>query len=330
MDEAKARLERLPGVSGVAVSRMASPPIFGRVSGAWITNVFTPAGEAASPVEILDYRVSENLFEVMGTRFLRGSTWPADARNQPFASAPVVLDETAAARLFGAADPIGRQVATKDPAGLHTVIGIVPHVKGSGPEEEGYLAAYFPLNPDPPRGFACLLVRAAGSPQTLLPVLSDVMAPLVQAGGSVDVTSADDALRIITSQRRFTALLMSLFGLVGALIGAAGIYAVMAAVVVQKTREIGVRVALGATSRDVQRQILGVALRHLAAGLLIGLPCAWWLSRGFTALLFQVTPADVSVYVGVASLLGGVGLAAALIPSPRAARVDPIICLRAQ
>jgi ABC-type antimicrobial peptide transport system permease subunit len=123
---------------------------------------------------------------------------------------------------------------------------------------------------------------------------------------------------------------MSLFGLVGALIGAAGIYAVTAAVVAQKTREIGVRVALGATARDVQRQILGVALRHLAGGLLIGLPCAWWLSRGFTALLFQVTPADLSVYAGVAVLLCGVGLAAALIPSRRAARVDPIICLRSQ
>jgi len=320
----------VPGVSAVAVSRMASPPIFGRISGAWITNDFTPAGTAQPAIKILDYRVSANAFDVMGIRFTRGSTWPIDARNTPFASAPVVLDELAAARLFGASDPMGRQVQTADPAGLHTVIGVVPHVMARGPEEQADLAAYFPLNPDKPQGFGGLLVRTNGSSATVMPALAAAILPFVPANGSATVTSADEALKKITSQRRFTALLMSLFGFVAALIGAAGIYAVMAAVVAQKTREIGVRVALGASSRDVQRQILGVALRHLAAGLLIGLPCAWWLSRGFTALLFQVTPADVSVYVGVAALLCGVGLAAALIPSRRAARVDPIICLRAQ
>ncbi len=256
--------------------------------------------------------------------------WSGALDNEPFASAPVVLDEQAAARLFGTIDPIGRQVVTVETAGVHTVIGLVPHVLGRGPEEESQPAAYFPLKPDPARTFASVLVRTAGSPDTLVPVITDALREFNQAQGWSYVYSANDALRQITAQRRFTAFLMSLFGIVGALIGAAGIYAVMASVVAQKTREIGVRVALGATSRDVQRQILGLALRHLVAGLIIGLPSAWWLSRGFTALLFQVTPADVSVYAGVAILLCAVGLAAALIPSRRAARVDPIICLRAQ
>ena len=330
VDDVRARIEQLPGVSAVALSRGASPPIFGRISGAWITNTFVPAGSNQAPVELLDHRVTANFFDVMGIRFIRGSGWSGPIENEPFASAPVVLDEQAATRLFGDLDPIGRQVVTVETAGVHTVIGLVPYVRGRGPEEAAQLAAYFPLRHDPARTFASLLVRTSGSPDALVPAVADAANHFSTAQGWSYVYSANDALRRITATRRFTAFLMSAFGLVGALIGAAGIYAVMASVVAQKTREIGVRVALGATSRDIQRQILTLALKNLMAGLLIGLPIAWWLSRGFTALLFQVTPADVSVYVGVATLLCFVGLAAAVIPSRRAARVDPIICLRAQ
>lgn len=330
VDVVKARLDEIPGIAGVALIRGASPPIFGRVSGAWITNKFVSGGGNQTPIEILDHRVTGNFFEVMGIRFIRGSAWPEAFQDEPFASAPVVLDDRAATSLFGELDPIGRQVVTSDPAGVHTVIGLVRHVQGSGPEEASQLAAYFPLKHDPARTFATILVRTSGPSEALVPAVFDAVSSFTPPQGWSPVYSANDAVRQITATRRFTAFLMSLFGLVGALIGAAGIYAVMASVVAQKTREIGVRVALGATSRDVQRQILGLALRHLVAGLIVGLPGAWWLSRGFTALLFQVTPADVSVYVGVAVLLCAVGLAAALIPSRRAARVDPIICLRAQ
>jgi ABC-type antimicrobial peptide transport system permease subunit len=102
----------------------------------------------------------------------------------------------------------------------------------------------------------------------------------------------------------------------------------MAAFVAQQTREIGVRVALGATPARVQRGVLALAGRHLAVGLAIGLPAAWWLSRGFTALLFQVTPADIVVYLGTAIILTIAGVLAAWIPARRAARIDPILSLR--
>jgi ABC-type antimicrobial peptide transport system permease subunit len=121
---------------------------------------------------------------------------------------------------------------------------------------------------------------------------------------------------------------MSAFGLVGVLIGAAGVYAVMASFVAQQTREIGVRLALGATPARIQRGVLALAWRHLLVGLALGVPIAWWLSRGFATLLFQVTPADISVYVGVSVLLIAVGFLAAWVPARRAARVDPIISLR--
>jgi ABC-type antimicrobial peptide transport system permease subunit len=139
---------------------------------------------------------------------------------------------------------------------------------------------------------------------------------------------AADAVRRITATRRFNGMLMSGFGLVGLLIRAAGVFAVMASFVAQQTREIGVRLALGATPARIQRAVLSLAWRHGAADLALGVPMAWWLSRGFAALLFRVTPADVSVYAGVAALLTAVALIAAWIPARRAATIDPIKSLR--
>lgn len=97
----------------------------------------------------------------------------------------------------------------------------------------------------------------------------------------------------------------------------------------QQTNEIGVRIALGATPRRIARQVLKSALGHIARGLTLGLPMAWWPSRGFGSLLFGVTAADLWVYAGVAAMVCTVGLIAALLPSRRAARVDPILSLRA-
>jgi ABC-type antimicrobial peptide transport system permease subunit len=102
----------------------------------------------------------------------------------------------------------------------------------------------------------------------------------------------------------------------------------MAAFVAQQTREIGVRMALGATPSRIQRGVMALAWRHLLIGLGLGLPIAWWLSRGFASLLFQVTPADASVYAGVSILLCVVGFMAAWIPARRASRIDPIVSLR--
>jgi ABC-type antimicrobial peptide transport system permease subunit len=115
---------------------------------------------------------------------------------------------------------------------------------------------------------------------------------------------------------------------VGLIIGAAGVYAVTSSVVSQQTREIGLRMALGATPQQIAREVLTSALTNIGFGLALGLPLAWWLSQGFGSLLFDVTPADLSVYASVSVMICAVGVAAALLPSQRAARVDPIISLR--
>jgi ABC-type antimicrobial peptide transport system permease subunit len=102
----------------------------------------------------------------------------------------------------------------------------------------------------------------------------------------------------------------------------------MGSFVAQQTREIGVRLALGATPLRIQRGVLALAWRHLLIGLALGVPVAWWLSRGFASLLFQVTPGDVSVYIGVSTTLIAIGVLAAWIPAHRAGKVDPLVSLR--
>jgi putative ABC transport system permease protein len=326
VDQVQTIVAQIPGVSGVALSRGASLPIFGRVSGAWITTDLTATGTNALALEVLDYRVTHNYFDVANLPFHRGSGWARDT--DPTTDAPVVLDELAARQLFGDADPMGRQVTAKSLAGVHTVIGIVPHVRAKGPEDESQPSAYFPLKHDPARVFAGLLVRTPGSPEALVPVVTKALEPFAPNQPEPYIYAADEAMAKITMARRFNAWLMSSFGMAGLLIGAAGIFAVMASTVAQQRREIGVRVALGATPSIIQREVLKTAVRHVVTGLAVGLPAAWWCSRGFAAMLFHVTPTDISVYAGVALLLAFVGLVAAAVPARRASKIDPVISLR--
>jgi predicted permease len=333
VDDVKRTLEVLPDVKSVAVATGASLPLIGSAfGGAWITNTMTRAdGSAGSDdarkLTVLQYRVTANYFDVAGMSFLRGRTWPDDPALNATA---VVLDEQGARQLFGADDPVGRQVRATDPAGVFTVVGTVPHVFARGPEATDPPAAYIALSPNPARNYAGLFVKTSRPADEMVALVNDALtslAPLTPPDEPF-VFVADEAVRRITATRRFNAGLMSAFGLVGVLIGAAGVYAVMGSFVAQQTREIGVRLALGATPLRIQRGVLALAWRHLLIGLALGVPVAWWLSRGFASLLFQVTPGDVSVYIGVSTTLIAIGVLAAWIPAHRAGKVDPLVSLR--
>ena len=329
VDEVESRLRQVPAVVDVAVVTYTSLPLvapaFGGAYGdTKIRTADDDAGHAA--VEVMVYRVTPNYFDVTGMSFRRGSTWSAaTARESP----PVVLDEIAARRLFGDRDPIGRPVACDDPKGVFSVVGVVPYVYSRGPENRVRPAAYLAITPNAARRFAGLFVRTSAPPDELVGVIETALRPLAPSRRFPYVYVVDEALSRLTAARRFNAILMSLFALFAIVIGAAGIYAVMASVVAQQTREFGVRVALGATAADIRHGVLVQAGRHLLLGLAVGLPAAWGISRSFGALLFQVRPSDLSIYVIVAVTLTMVGLIAAVVPARRASRVDPIVSLRA-
>jgi predicted permease len=328
VDEVQIRLKQIPAVVDVAVVTSSSLPIVGAAfSGGYADSKLrrTDGDTGLAPVEVRLYRVTPNYFVVTGMPFRRGSTWTAAAAE----STPVVLDELAARGLFGDRDPVGLHVRGDDLKSVFTVVGVVRFVRASGPEREALPSAYLPILPNATRRYASLFVRTSRPPDGLVSTVEAALGPLAPSGGARYVYLVDEAVRRMTATRRFNATLMSAFALFAMLIGGAGIYAVMASVVAQRTREIGVRIALGATTRNIHRDVMAQAGRHLALGLAVGLPAAWWISRGFGALFFQVRPTDLSIYIIVAVILAGIGLIAAVVPARRAARVDPIVSLRA-
>jgi predicted permease len=322
--DVKQRLEAVPGVAGVSMSGGASLPFVGGVQNT--VALLRPHSTSADDViNVLDYRVTPNYFGVAGLRFTLGGTWT----DETVADSPaVVLDQRTAQQLFGNENPLGKLLRPVKAEREYRVVGVVPYVPIRGPEAVVPSAAYFSYQFNPTRGYAEFFVRTNEPVEVAVRRITEALGPLGPPGDEPYVFAADEALRRLTAMRRFTAGLMSVFGLVGLLIGAAGVYAVMASVVSQQTRDIGIRMALGASAQRIAKGVFTMAGWHVCIGLAIGVPAAWWLSRGFASLLFGVTPTDISVYATVGAVLTVTAFAAAWLPARRAARVDPIVSLR--
>lgn len=328
VQDVEQRLEQIPGIAGVAAVRNSMPPLAGPAyGGAYDNALMQRTGDRAS-IDLDLYRVTSNYFSVAGMPFHRGSTWKTD---DP-AVHPIVIDDKVARRLFAGQDPLGQLVLVDEMKGrMFTVVGVVAQAFHRGPELDRP-AAYYAMPPHYKPSWVGFILRTSVPPESLVHAVEASLAdiappPHTPSGQGVHVVN--DAFQRLTAARRFNAWLMSIFAAVAILIGAAGIYAVMASVVVQQTHDIGVRVALGATTGRISRSVLAVAARHVALGLIIGLPLGWWISRGFASLFFQVGPASPLIYVIVVVALASVGWLAAIVPARRAARVDPIISLRA-
>jgi predicted permease len=327
VDDLADPLRSLPGVVSVAVVAAGSPPLIaaGFGGGSSTTTLQrSDAPEGTEPLMAEMRRVSPEYFQTAGMPFMKGQAFGYAEAGAPRA---IVIDDVAARALFGDQNPVGATVRGRGPQDVFTVTGVVAHVRLNGPERASGPQAYYALAPR--SGSPQLLLRTSPPLATILPAVQATLAHALPSGTPpAEVHALEDAFRRITADRRFNAGLMSIFGALALFIGAAGIYGVMASVVAQQTREIGVRVALGASAARIRRDVVAQAGRYLGAGLGLGLPAAWWTSRMFTSLLFDVRPTDPAVYAIVAALLVGVGVLAALVPARRAARVDPLIALK--
>jgi putative ABC transport system permease protein len=328
-------LRAVPGVGSVAELDRGSPPLVqaaglgGGATGMWLTRADAPSGTEGLQVDFL--RVSGEYFATAGIPMLRGTAF----RNDTASSQSVVIDEEAARRLFGVRDPIGAYVRFSGGTSPVTVVGVVAHVRKGGPEgARGPGAAespqaYVPLPLMGQRG-ATFLIRLSRPVALVRGPVQSVLTRVAPPGQRApELTALDDAFHRLTAQRRFTASLMAIFGTLALFIGAAGVYGVMASIVAQQTRDFAVRVALGATPGQISNGIVREASRYLLRGLALGLPAAWWLSRGFAALFYGVQPTDAFVYALVAVVMLVTGLLATLPAARRAARVDPIVALKA-
>ena len=330
VDDVKARFASIPGVTGVAAVNYSSPPIIGRAfGGAWSDSPLRVVGVPGDvSVEAVLYRVSADYFDVAGIPLRRGSVWSSSA---VAGGQPMVIDELAARAMFGDQNPIGQRVRAGNlDDRVFTIAGVVPFVFSQGPENTVQSSAYFAMPPSYRPNWVSFLLRTGVPPAALVPIVQDALDTVAPPGSSpgAGVRVVDDGFERLTAARRFNAGLMTAFGVFSLLIGAAGVYAVMAAIVSQQTREIGIRVALGATTNDIRRGVLATTARHVLIGLALGFPVAWWVSAGFGALFFQVRPSDPSVYLVVTAIVAAVSAIGCLLPARRASRVDPLVSLR--
>lgn len=294
-------IERARAVPGVVDAGIISGGL--PLSGSYIRYSIEVQGRQRPAEEMADLRqVTPGYFATAGMRLIRGRLF--EDRDELAGAVPVViLNETAARQYFGGREALGATVGLR--GGAPAVVGIVADVRLGGPEIDLRAEAYLPLGGDA-SGSSQLVVRTAGPPAALVPSIRAAIGEVLSPGELSSRTQiVEDLFRVITADRRFNAGLMTLFGVLGLLIGAAGIYAVMAFVVAQQTRDIGVRMALGAAPGRVLRGVLAHAGAHLAVGLVVGLTIAWAASRFIASLLFGVQATDPLVYVSVAALLAG-------------------------
>jgi predicted permease len=261
------------------------------------------------------------------TPVLRGRFFEAgDMRG---ATPVVILNEEAAARYLGGREPLGATIAIDRFEQPVTVVGIVGNVRLFGPEGAVRPEAYLPAAQGQFLGGA-LAVRTEGEPLAIADAVRDAIRTSFPEVSEPEAETLESLLGGLIAQRRFNMLIVSLFGGLALAIASAGLYGVMAYVVTQRTREIGVRLALGAPPGRVMTTVISRGVVHTAAGVAIGVAVAWQLASLVEGFLFEVQPHDPVVYAAAAVLLAACGVIAVFVPARRAARVDPVIALRAE
>jgi len=274
--------------------------------------------------------VSSNFFDTFGLRVLQGRALQSGDREGTLPVA--VVSQRFATRFFPGEDAIGRRVrmgGKNSTAPWLTIVGVVPDVYSGDSEEPRDERLYMPLAQNH-ANFVSLAVRTAGPPMAIVPAVRDAVASL-----NADIPiywpySMQEALaRPLWFIRVFGTMFM-IFGLIALFLASVGLYAVMAFSVSRRTREVGIRMALGARGPDVVRLVFRQGLVQLAIGMTFGLALALGVSRLLSMMLFDVQPRDPLVFGAVVGVLTLAGLLACLFPARRAARVDPLVALRAE
>jgi putative ABC transport system permease protein len=320
----------LPGVESAAIVTLR--PLWGTVGMDWPFGVEGQSQEDVERNPLLNLEsVSADYFETMGIPIRRGRTLAdTDDLTHP---GVVVVSESMAQRYWPNQDPIGKRLKIPLPdTPFHDTWLSVVGVAGDARYREirsGRLDLYMSYRQANHRP-RHLVVRSRLDPHALAGPVRDVVRGLDPDVPVTDVLAMSEAVSAALGGPRFAARVFGAFALVALVLAALGLYGLLAYSVSRRTREIGVRVALGAQAADVRRLVLGEGLTLVAAGIAIGLAAAWVASRALDSLLFGVTAADPLTYALGPLVLAAVAAAASLLPARRATRVDPAVALRAE
>ena len=293
------------------------------------------ASESASRNPILNWEAATpEYFRAMDIRLLQGRLF--DDRDTAKSPLVVVIAQSLAARLWPGQDPIGRRILAygapdpekgKQPV-WQTVIGVVEDARYREVETARY-DLYLPYR-QAPNQVHHFMVRLSGNPHSAVPALKSAVAALDPDARVDGVSTMEEIVGRAFAPWRFSSLVVSAFAAIALTFAAIGVATLVAFAVTQRTREIGVRVALGAQTRDVVMLVAREGALIAGGGLAIGVLTAWIIRRSVESMLFGVTPDDALTFGGVALLLGVVSLLASYLPARSAARVDPAAALRAE
>ncbi len=333
------RLARLPGTTAVGMANSLPPA--GRAMATIYSRIAiegrAPVSDRGTGGMVVVRTVSPGYFGALGIPVRQGRGFTEEDRRS--AGPVVILSESLARRMFPAGDSIGRRIspgrATGGPGTERipwlTIVGVAADVKNAGlngrddPEYYELLRA----TPEDVSASALIVVRSAAGPMVLAPLVRGAVRNL-DAALPVEIGTMTDRVSRLSQRPRFETALLGLFAGLGVLLAALGLYGVISFLVAQRVREIGVRLALGASRGRIVGMVLGQAARWTAAGTVIGVAGALAASRYLETMLFGVTPRDPVTLAAVVMLLAAVAMCAALVPSRRASRLDPAETLRCE
>ena len=318
----QARLSAMPEVQAVGMSEV--PLLSGNYNAVGLRIAGLP--DPPQGRSIITNTVDPGLFDIAGIPIVRGRGFgPQDT---PASGRVVILSETAARYFFGDAEPIGRKVVMGSRAELE-VIGIARDSKYRAVREDTPRIGYYDLaQVNPPVVERTVYLRTVGDPTAHAAALRAAIRGLDRNLPVYNLKTFDQQKAESLVRERMIATLSGFFGALALLLAAVGIYGVMAYAVLHRTREIGIRMSLGAARRKVIWMVLRDALATTAAGIVIGFPLARWLAGFVATQLYGVKPTDAGTLFTACAVLAGVALLAAAIPAWKASRVDPVIALR--
>jgi putative ABC transport system permease protein len=318
------RVRAIPGVKSAAV--VDSLPLESGASTDFVIAGRPPLDPGDEP-EANIHMASPGYFELMGIPLLAGRSFtPQDSANAPRV---ILISHAMARRYWPGADPIGSEVTMKDwgPDLTGTVVGVVGDVKLDGIEVATHSAIYWP-NQQFVGAFNALVVGTDASPSSVVFAIREAVWSVDPQQTIAQISTMDEIASDQFSERRFSLGLIGTFAALSMLLASIGIYGVLAQSVQQRTREIGIRMALGAQHGEVARLVIYQGLGMILLGIAIGIAGAMAATRLMSTLLFGVKPLDAAAFAVAAAVLLAVALAACWLPARRASHVDPLVALR--
>jgi putative ABC transport system permease protein len=313
-------LERVEAAPGTSAAGIAYSPVRG-----FIQVEGPSAMPPGQPPQAVYYSTSAGYFNAIGMRLVSGR--PLTDRES---SEVAVVNEAFARRVFGNADPVGRRIRIprQQPPPIATIVGVVSDLKYSRLDVEPGPEVYFPYSQSPFLRAHDVVARVSGNIPAVLAELRKRIGVIDPTQPVYDAKTLEEALAESIAPRRFNLLLLAVFATAALILASIGIYGVMSYTVTQRTREIGLRIALGARRDAVVRMVVLQGMAVAVSGILAGLASARALTRLMAALLYDVKATDAPTYAAVTGVLAVAALVACSAPALRAARVDPIVALR--